>query len=1110
MVHLLRCAKDLRSTIMKNPIIRVFPVEGRAESQPLSHKPWFHWLAALLLLFVGLVPLALGQGAGTGDISGTVTDQHGAAIPEATVIVRNAGTGIERALSTNEQGFYAAPLLQPGTYDIRFTKQGFAPVLRQGAQLAVGQALALDVQLSVQAAQESVTVTSEVGLVETGKLDFSNLVTQTQVENLPLNGRRWDNLVLLTPGVSEDGGFGGVSFRGISSLYNNNQVDGADNNQAFFSEARGRTRLPYGYSLDAIKEFNVSTAGYSAEYGRAAGGVVNAVTKSGTNEFHGDGFYFVRDKALLAEDPIAKQRVQPKPDERRQQFGGSFGGPLIHDKLFFFANYDQQKHNFPAIISPFSPASYATEVANCSDPNCPAVISALNALTNTTNPRNGDNYIGLGKIDYQLNGNNRISGVFNILRWNSPNGIFTSPVLTTTSLGNGTDQVQNEFATVTWNSILRQTLVNEVRFQYGRDFESQIPNASGPSIGITGAASFGMPNFLPRGAFPNEKRYQWTDNLGWLRGRHELKLGGDLNFVQDHIQNLFQGGGVYSYFVDTGTNSALNKFATDLRTGSKQYSSFTQAVDPITGSGVGDFSTWDYNFYLQDNFKLRPNFTLNLGVRYELQTMPAIVKANPAVPETASLNTDTNNLGPRLGFSWGIGKEQKMVLRGGYGIYYGRTQNSTIFAALFQNGVFQQTFRFTPTGPTSCGAPAVPNVVFPQPTTAPPFSAIFGSSGSTPSSKFSSLAAFQAACPNSAGGSVVDALDPNFVNPLVHEYDLSVERELVGKLSLQVSFVGSRGLRLPVFVDANLPAPDTTRTYLVQNSTGAVTSQFAVPFFSGAVPRPRAGVGVLLEGKSVVNSWYNGLVVTVRRRMSHGFSFDANFTWSQARDTGEVAGVNGTFAGTTRPLNPLDIRAEAGLSEIDIRRRFIVNTYWETPFATWTQSDALKHVVGGWKISSIWRLQDGRPVEADMGGRPGCNTGDGGLTCGAVDGNGLAVNGRAPFIGRNSQFLSPGFFDTDVRLAREFKTTERTRLEVMWEAFNAFNHKNAVPSSGIFAVDNLAYDFNAPGKFGCPATGPAGFNGCVAPRTSSFLTVTSTSNTLYTARQMQLGLKFSF
>jgi len=1051
-------------------------------------------LAVLLLLLLSITPVAFGQSAGTAAISGTITDQSGAVVPDAEVVVRNLDTGAERNLTTNSVGIYVAPLLQPGRYVVIVTKQGFAEVKREDLNVEVGQTLAVDLSLPLKAAQASVTVTGETGLVETQKFDVSQTISQTYVENLPLNGRRWDNFALLTPGASEDGGFGGVSYRGISSLYNNNMVDGADNNQAFFSEARGRTRLPYGYSLDAIKEFNVDTAVYSAEYGRAAGGVVNAITRSGTNDIHGDFFYFIRDAAFLAEDSRAKQLGQPKPPERRQQFGGSVGGPLIKEKLFYFLSYDQQKRNFPAVIGPFAPNFFTgPEITNCTDPNCPSVIAALKTITNTTNPRTGDNYIGLAKLDYQMNPHHHFSTVLNILRWDSLNGIFTGPTLTTTALGNGSDNVANEFSTSTWNWIINSSLVNEARFQYGRDFESETPNASGPSFLISGAASFGMPNFLPRARYPDEKRYQVADNLSWVRGRHQIKSGVDINYVRELLQNLFQGGGGYSYF----GNFALNNFARDLANGTRSYSSFVQAVDPINGSGGGAFTTTDYNFYIQDNIQVRSNLTLDLGLRYELQTMPSIQRANPAVPETASLNTDKNNFGPRIGFSWGIGGGQKQVVRGGYGIYYGRTSNSSLFAALFQNGIFQQTYRFS-TG--TCGAPAAPNIVFPQAVGAPSFTPVFGSSGPTPSNTFPDVATFLAACPAAGASTVVTALDPHFVNPLVHQFDLAYERELPGSLSLTVSYVGSRGNRLPTFLDANLPAPNTTATYQFTDLTGA-TGTFTLPFFSGTVPRLNPNVGVILMGRSVLNSWYNALVVRLRRKMTHGLSFDTNFTWSQARDNGQVAGVNGTFAGTDSPLNPYDLQTEYGLSDLDLRRRFIFTMYWEMPFANWTQNDTLKHVIGGWRLSSIWRIQDGRPVTAVMDSFPRCTTGDGGLTCGVVSGFGSSTAGRVPFFARNSRFTTPSLFTTDLRIDRQFKLSDRASLDLLWESFNLFNRTNVV------GVQNDAFDFASSGASTCPAS--LGVNGCLTPH-AAFLATNSTGNTLYGARQMQFGLRFSF
>jgi len=1102
------------------------------------HKQHFRLAAVFALLVtiaLGMPSAALAQSAGTGAINGTVTDQSGAVIPGAEVTIKNTRTGETRVVSTTETGRYSAPFLAPGTYEVTAKQAGFTNVVVTNIIVEVGSTVVRDISMPVKAAEESITVTSETALVETEKFDVSTSINADQVENLPLNGRRWDNLALLTPGASEDGGFGGISFRGINSLYNNNMVDGADNNQAFFSEARGRTRIGYGYSINSIKEFQVQTAAYSAEYGRAAGGVVNAVTKSGSSEFHGDFFYFIRDKAFLARDPLANGRGQPKPDERRQQFGGSFSGPLLPDKLFFFLNYDQQRRSFPAIITPFglnffdgpvgggAPPLNVSQTQRCTDPNCAAILAELDRLTNTINDRRGDQWLGLAKLDYQLSSNHKISGVFNILRWNSPNGILTGPTLTSTALSNGSDTVHNEFITVTWSGVLGPTLVNETRFQYGRDFEAQTPNASGPQIQITDAANFGMPNFLPRGAFPNEKRFQWVDNVSWLKGSHQVKFGIDVNYVRENIQNLFQGGGIYSYqnTGSSGAGGALNKFVQDLFTGTRQYTTFTQAIDPITGDGAGFFTTADWNFYFQDTWKVAPTFTVNYGMRYEMQTMPQIVQANPLVPESGPLNTDTNNFGPRLGFAWGLGAQQKSVIRGGYGLYFGRTQNSSIFTHLFQNGVFQQTFQVRPSAPpagcTAAQLPLVPNTLFPQPSTVGAPTPIFGTSGPTPTHLYNTVGDFIAACPGGLGSITVNAMKDNFVNPLVHQYDLAYERELLWKLGLTVSYVGSRGNRLPVFTDGNLPAPDSTRTYVVLNdatTSAQPTGQtVTVPWFSNALSRPNPSVGTILLGRSELNSWYNGLVVRVRRRESRGFSFDMNYTWSKAWDSGQVIGASGTFAGTNSPLNPFDLRAEYGLSDLDIRNRFIANVYWSLPFGDMTDNAAAKAIFGGWKTATVVKAQSGRPVTTMMANRPtvGCNFG-GGLTCGAVSGTASPVNGRVPFITRNTNFTTPDLYNIDLRIAREFRVTERTRVEFLWEAFNLFNRTQ------VLGVDNRAFSHtaalapNIPDTRVCETTfgtGITGFNGCLVPD-SRLLQPNSTGNTLYGARQMQFGLKVSF
>jgi Carboxypeptidase regulatory-like domain/TonB dependent receptor-like, beta-barrel/TonB-dependent Receptor Plug Domain len=1069
-------------------------------------------LGALALILGGQIP-ARGQAAGTGSITGTVKDVSGAVVPQARVLVRNVDTGAERDLRTSQAGLYSAPYLQSGTYEIRVNKPGFAEVVRKGLVLQVGRTLNVDIQLPLRTAQQTVTVTGAAPLIDTQKTDVSQVISSAQVQNLPLNGRRWSDLLLLTPGVSEDGAYGLVSYRGISGLYNNNMVDGADNNQAFFSEARGRTRLPYGYSLDAIKEFQVVNSAYSAEYGRAAGGIINAVTKSGANDFHGDAFYYIRDSSWLAQDPIANASGQPQPPERRQQFGGSVGGPIAKNKLFFFANYDEQKRNFPAIITPSVPSVWNQQIATClADASlasaCRQVAGALNAEFNTTIPRTGDNYIGLGKLDWQITRNNRLSGEVNILRWDSPNGIQTQPVLNVAESANGGDFVHDQFVNAHWSSVLTPNVVNELRFQWGEDLEFENANQSGPNFGFStgsiGGASFGMPNYLPRGLFPDENRYEWIDNLSWMRGRHQFKAGADVNHVNDNIQNLFNGGGVYSY----SGSAALRDFVSDITNGTRHYRNFIQAIDPITGSGSGQFTTNDYDFYGQDSFRWTPNFTVNFGLRYEIQVMPTPPKPNPAVPETSRINTDSNNFGPRIGLAWDIGGRQRQVVRAGYGMYYGLTQNSTIFDAMFQNGIYQQSFTVTPALGPGC-APQVPNLLFPQPNTAPAFGPIFPS-GPTPSAQYANLAAFETGCPAAGASSTIYIVDPTYVNPLIHEYDVAYELQLPGHFAFTADYIGSRGLHLPIVVDANLPPPDTTATYLLYKANGQLAGppQFTLPYFSGKVPRPRAGLGALPEIKSVVNSWYNGLVLQVRRQFSQGFLFSANYTWSKSVDNGQVDGGGGTFFGTVSPLNPYDLKAEYGPSDMNMPQRFVANFYWAAPFGNWVRSDAAKRLAGGWQFSGIVRAQTGYPVTEFMGSSPFCPRGtDYSLTCGAISGFAGFTNGRVPFLTRNGQVTTPSVYLVDFRVNRKFRISENTSFEFIWEAFNLFNFTN------VFSVNDVAYNFSSPRSGGCPAaitTAPGGiYGGCVRPATA-FLAPESTSTSLYGARQMQFGARFTF
>src|SRR5882672_9530106 len=311
---------------------------------------------AILLLLGGFSATAFAQG-GTGTITGTVIDPKGLSVPDAKVSVLNTETGIDRSLATTDAGVYTATFLQPGHYQVSVAKEGFSTWVRKDLTLQVGQTLTIDAPLTVGTSVSQVTVTGEAPLIEPDRTEQSQTVTQNQVDGLPMVARRWENFVLLTPAVTTDGTSGLSSFRGISGLYNGNSVDGANNTQAFFSEARGRAIIvSYVYSADSINEFQVSNSNYSAEYGQAAGGVVNAATKSGTSQWHGDLFYNLRYPDLNALDPFGKSRgIFTQTVHQQNQFGGSFGGPIVKDKLFFFGTYDGFRKVNPILYTSTTP-----------------------------------------------------------------------------------------------------------------------------------------------------------------------------------------------------------------------------------------------------------------------------------------------------------------------------------------------------------------------------------------------------------------------------------------------------------------------------------------------------------------------------------------------------------------------------------------------------------------------------------------------------------------------------------------------------------------------------------------------------------------------------------
>ena len=1078
-------------------------------------------------LFVSLLvfacsAVALAQSTTTGSIGGVVSNPAKEVVPGAAVSVRNVGTNREDTATTDDSGRFKVANLQPGIYAVTVNASGFSPTTNENVVVEVGRETTLEVSLSLGQVTGTVDVSAEAPVINTTQQDFSTNINQTSINELPVNGRRWSNFAILTPTAVPDGNFGLISFRGISGLLNNSTVDGGDNNQGFFSEERGRTRAGYSISQGAIREFQVNTSNFSAEYGRSAGGVINAVTKSGTNDFHGSAFLYDRNNKWGARNPNSfitrlvngvSTREALKPEDVRYQFGGTIGGPIVKDKLFFFFSYDEQRRNFPGIAL-FSTPGYLNTVTRSTltgrgltTAQIDAALLFLNDQTGEV-PRRGDQRLFLPKIDWNINSKNQFTATYNRLRWKSPAGVQSGATVFRDRAGFGDDFVEIDSLNMRLASTLSNKLINEFRFQWADELNSQFAqdplpgqpttaNGFSPQIALTNGLTIGKATSLDRVALPDERRFQFADTVTYTTGNHTFKFGADINRVRDIDDNLFTGAGSYTYsnindfivdYTNWTTNGALRAAGIAAQAGSLTGRCATLLAAPnqantrlagkcytssySQGFGQPRFEerTTDWAFFAQDDWRVSPRLTLNLGLRWDYEAFPEPFLVNPALPQTSNRPSDKNNFGPRIGFATDLSGDGKTSLRGGYGMYYGRINGTIIINSLINTGLstgqaVSSVAQACPGNGTSTTCPTVPSILLGNPV-APLFPNILASAP--------------------PGSAAVNYFRDGFQNPLIHQGDIVFEREVARNTVLSVSYLFSFGQHLTTFVDTNL-SPATAR-----KSVSIVDGPFAgqvwnFPYYAGSA-RPNPAFGNILEIRDSVSTKYHALVLQANRRLTHGLQFQSSYTLSRAQDNGGSQSSATFTPGFSALFDPFNPSGDNGLSPFDRRHKFVASVVYNTNFVG--LGDTGKAILNGWTIAPIVNMYSGfRYTAVTNGFNPASVFGANQVNNGINGSNGSLRFGLTP----NNAFHAPSIKYVDLRISRRFKVTEGSKIEFLAEGFNIFNRTQ------VTGVNNRMYVLSASGQ------------NVIATFDPTFATPSDLSNGFFfRERQIQLAVRFEF
>jgi Carboxypeptidase regulatory-like domain/TonB dependent receptor-like, beta-barrel len=1034
-------------------------------------------ISLIVLLAFCIIPAVWAQ-LPTATILGVVKDASGAVVPGATVTARNVDTGQTRSLTTEGDGSYRFNALPVGNYEVRVERQGFQAAVRSGLTLTVSQEAVLNFALQVGTATQTVAVTAEAPLVDTTSGSLGGTVNEQKVSDLPLNGRNYIDLVLLQPGVSLDtnrpqGEATWYSSNGASVRSNYYMLDGTPTRNLYGTNPSSMTATALG--VDGVREFRVITNAFSAEYGMSMGSQMVIVSKGGTNQFHGDLFEYLRNSVLDARNFFDYTTDRRLPEFIRNQFGGSIGGPIQKNKTFFFGTWESLHERLgttnvvPSVPGAgcHGPAGALITVAACPQLEKNEIVSQVTAPllalfplpnlpgNNFTFPFSQptlENYTQ-ERVDHTFSEKDTIFARFTG-DWASRNIVQQFPQFY------DAQKSQLYFVTLSENHIFTPTLLNTARYSWsGTRLNTGGPLPyDGPQYSLVPGMPLGQINLLgntfgpdvPIPLYENQYIWSWSDDMFYTHGKHSMKYGTLINRItQEPVGPAFLRGAV--------TFGSLDNFLLGIPS---NYHAITPGSDYAR-----KYRNETYGFYFQDDYRVTPRFTLNLGLRYEFNTVPREVNGKEAslrnVRQDAAqtigplmVNNSLHNFSPRFGFAWDVFGDGKTAVRGGWALLY---DISNIGSALITVGNGQ-----------------------------PPYS-----SSSSVRNSTNSVMTLPLVFPESAVGKNLQLIDYNLKQPSMQQYNLTIERQLPGQMVLSLAYAGSRGYHIVHGTEGNPEVPQgvPSNGVCVPLPAGQSVNLNAPTCFLGNDPRTNPNWSTIAFRTANTSSWYNSAQVGVLKRLSRGLEFQGSYTLSKSIDQienqlGSDQG-SGEAALQTDPTHPY---VDQGLSSFNATHNFRFNAIYHLP--TTTAKGFVGALANGWWVSGIESLQSGFPFTpclqnnqslSGVGGgsscvdRPNLNAGrtNSNITSGTTAGcPGVAAGQK---LGTANLFFDPcafslqpmGFLGNAGRnilsgpgLANlDFSAVKDTRIPFLGEAgslqfraeiFNIFNHTNL----GFSPIDN--------------------------------------------------------